>query len=198
MTDLRCVVGYFVPGQLRSAFWALLCIWMMSCSGRTTAVVDGPMTFDLLAKDGGPHDVAADASCIPWGGHLYDTLKEKCCFNFIPVVDKISVWKGQCQEKQPRRYLCTGCGDGYCQTRETICNCPNDCKCYGEGDEFENLSGDPNQKCCSGFKAVKATTPTSAGTCASPSCDCFVCVQCGNGACGPGENECTCFADCSP
>jgi len=186
--------------SIRVATWATLVFGVVACSGRSTGDGASDSVLDGAARDVRPMDwKSGDGGCIPWGGYITDPLQEECCYNFIPVIDKIATWKGQCSERQPRRFVCTGCGDGYCQAWESVCNCPMDCDCYGEGDQFENLSGDLNQRCCAGLQAIKVKMPTSAGTCAPVSgCECYVCVRCGDEVCGPGEDVCTCFADCSP
>lgn len=188
--------------------WVMVVLLAGSCSERSTVVGDGPLdagrdkVVDLPRKDGAARDAVGETACVPEGEYLNDPMRDRCCHNFIPVVDKAAVWKGQCEERQPRRYLCTQCGDDLCRAGETICNCPVDCSCYGAGDQFEDLSADPkqrDQRCCTGLTAVEVKSPTSAGTCAPyVGCTCYVCVSCGDNVCGPGENVCTCLVDCSP
>jgi hypothetical protein len=179
-------------------------VLLAGCNGRTSPGKDDLSGKDFrgegMNKDGGDlNDFRNDSNgCVPEGKYLNNLLKQKCCHGFIAILDKSAGWKGKCEEPSTKQYLCTQCGDRICRTRETVCNCPVDCKCYGEGDQFENLTGDPNEKCCSdrGLVAAELRTPTSAGTCAKASCKCYVCVKCGDNVCGKGENLCTCFADC--
>ncbi|MBN2067237.1 MAG: hypothetical protein JW744_02100, partial [Candidatus Diapherotrites archaeon] len=92
---------------------------------------------------------------------------------------------------QPR-YVC---GNGVCETAggEGSTNCARDCgpvACIEEG--IGGISG--TDSCCEGL--------TDSGVCGSLEgfCTCsdgfFVCTQCGNGACGLGENACNCPQDC--
>lgn len=50
-------------------------------------------------------------------------------------------------------------------------------------------------KCESGLSPVAAAVPTKSD-CAYPAGPYYVCVECGNGICGEGENHCNCRQDC--
>jgi hypothetical protein len=56
--------------------------------------------------------------------------------------------------------------------------------------------------CCRGLTVVPWSVPVveprgDGGDCSLVDEYAFVCVQCGDGRCGPGENRCNCPADCS-
>lgn len=51
-------------------------------------------------------------------------------------------------------------------------------------------------QCFPGLKAVPDAHGTGGKNCAYPMCSCYVCVRCGNGICGKGENACNCPEDC--
>lgn len=66
--------------------------------------------------------------------------------------------------------------------------------CRAEGMDIDGK--DIGGACCPGLSAVAATGPGSAGCTriAPPSIQ--VCVRCGDGVCGAGENRCNCPKDC--
>jgi len=80
-----------------------------------------------------------------------------------------------------------------------------ECKeeCFGAGESYMGQNGNDNQ-CCPGLEPVFECIPdlwcdengVCEKTCACPDCYCFVCVACGDGICGAGENFCTCEEDC--
>lgn len=66
-------------------------------------------------------------------------------------------------------------------------------ECVGEGEEGgEYLAG---EECCQGLQRIDNAFWTGDG-CAIPTDGSFVCSKCGDGECGPGENECNCELDC--
>lgn len=71
---------------------------------------------------------------------------------------------------------------------------PNRPACRGEGMDIDGK--DIGGACCPGLSAVAATGPGGAGCTriAPPSVQ--VCVRCGDGTCGAGENRCNCPKDC--
>lgn len=90
------------------------------------------------------------------------------------------------------------CGNGSCDEGETETDCPADCseQCVAEGqltldwlaccDELTMAYNDlvPHQGSCDFIN------------CRAPHCVGPVCIRCGDGVCGPGENYCTCADDC--
>jgi hypothetical protein len=80
--------------------------------------------------------------------------------------------------------------------------------CVKETGTYLGSSSNDNQ-CCPGLKpmwdckeqpvACIPEDPTCEGfTCSCPKCLCYICVACGDGLCGPGENQCNCPDDCAP
>jgi hypothetical protein len=57
---------------------------------------------------------------------------------------------------------------------------------------------EPTPRCCPGAEAVRPRVPSKRGEgCALEDClRCLVCVLCGDGVCGPGEDMCVCGEDC--
>ncbi len=89
--------------------------------------------------------------------------------------------------------ICAPCGNGTCEEQwENQCNCLQDCGCYSEGQIFD-LSQNPNAKCCQG---LEAKSQYDLRTCIALPGMKFVCVNCGDGNCGLGENKCNCPQDC--
>jgi len=67
--------------------------------------------------------------------------------------------------------------------------------CTGDGAEFTpKLIG---AHCCDGLSPIADSHPDETGTCTQLPPDALICADCGNGACGPGENVCNCPADCA-
>lgn len=71
--------------------------------------------------------------------------------------------------------------------------------CYGEGERFNTLETQ-NAVCCGGLtRAVDSFPDEPVGrpdSCVTPTCPCYVCIDCGNGVCGKEENWCNCPKDC--
>ena len=66
--------------------------------------------------------------------------------------------------------------------------------CAGEGDSVPVVPGAP--PCCEGLGKVPCDAPDADGVCQG--CDgASVCVACGDGQCGAGENPCNCPDDCA-
>jgi len=92
------------------------------------------------------------------------------------------------------------CAAGQC-VHEPVPGCM---ACVEEGGQFEDP--DPDGKCCP--PAIPVAVAEEQGvacsdrfcwpdyTCSQPNCPCWVCVQCGDGQCGDGENRCNCPQDC--
>ncbi len=113
-----------------------------------------------------------------------------CCTGLMAVSDSIST-NGSCANPKCPCYVCTNCGDGNCGMGENECNCPADCNCTGAGDIPEMYG------CCEGLSAVSNSMPDpdNPGTCLDM--DHEVCLSCGDGVCGVGENICNSPADCN-
>ncbi|MFA6376068.1 MAG: S26 family signal peptidase [Candidatus Paceibacterota bacterium] len=87
------------------------------------------------------------------------------------------------------------CGNGVCNTGETAANCEADCKiaenCTKEGETIKwGEAG--TLKCCAGLTSV--IDCLSATGCSKSANN--ICVNCGNGKCGTGENNYNCAKDC--
>jgi len=65
--------------------------------------------------------------------------------------------------------------------------------CVGEG---KTGSGWENERCCLGLSSHgQSLGKTRDGTCIAILDASFICTNCGDGICGPGEEECTCEED---
>jgi len=65
--------------------------------------------------------------------------------------------------------------------------------CRAEGEEYEaKVLG---AGCCPGLKRIEMPSAPSCTRSAPPSM--LMCANCGNGACGPGEDHCNCPEDCT-
>ncbi|MFZ2455246.1 MAG: hypothetical protein WAX07_02045 [Candidatus Altiarchaeia archaeon] len=95
-----------------------------------------------------------------------------------------------------------------CDSGENRCNCPEDCSgtstttltnqnCAKEGETAGHFNNDLPQ-CCSGLsKIVDEPRPDGRGGCSLTPAGFMICVNCGDGICGKGENRCNCPQDCS-
>jgi hypothetical protein len=85
------------------------------------------------------------------------------------------------------------CFDGYLQLMNGSCKpAATVCRRPGEGGSARYFPG-----CCPGLAPVAASEEQD-GRCAPLAPDAVVCVRCGDGVCGAGENECRCPSDCPP
>jgi hypothetical protein len=66
--------------------------------------------------------------------------------------------------------------------------------CVGEGDGFRTAPGHPD--CCEGLIAVSPSELDNQGEC-KERIGRRVCIRCGDGVCGEGENRCRCPEDCT-
>lgn len=67
--------------------------------------------------------------------------------------------------------------------------------CIGEGVKFTDEN--PEEKCCGNLKHAADKFPDGEGGCDQYKCPCYICINCGDGTCGKGENYCNCPEDCS-
>ena len=65
--------------------------------------------------------------------------------------------------------------------------------CIEEGERGSSFEGD---ECCEGLTDISNSMMDETGQCIGIPDGSFYCTQCGNGECGPGENECNCAVDC--
>ena len=93
--------------------------------------------------------------------------------------------------------VCIDCGDGRCGPGEDVCNCPEDCDptgCVAAGGTVPVVPDAPS--CCDGLEQVAQYDVVNGSCLALPGA--MVCVLCGDDHCGPGEDACSCPADCDP
>lgn len=67
-------------------------------------------------------------------------------------------------------------------------------QCVEEGERYSMLQG--SATCCVGLQSITPSSPHS-GDCIAVSDGTKVCVNCGDGICGSGENYCICPQDCT-
>ncbi|MDD4319027.1 MAG: YncE family protein [Candidatus Peribacteraceae bacterium] len=56
--------------------------------------------------------------------------------------------------------------------------------------------GEGGGSCCGSLDRLDVYALGTRGVCTTPTGGTFVCTDCGNGKCGPGENACNCVSDC--
>lgn len=66
--------------------------------------------------------------------------------------------------------------------------------CVPAGGSIPVIPGAP--VCCAGLQNIGCDRPDPAGVCPGGCEGASICADCGDGACGPGENHCNCPADC--
>lgn len=145
--------------------------------------------------------VGCGCTCSGCGGFSYEDIVNK---------DFVDQWYSQkgCQPAEvcpavcckPRTKVCENsvcmvkeaCGDGMCSDFETTASCPQDClvnaPCLSEGQN----STDPFAECCPGLEKSLFYRPD----CNIINMTGGVCIDCGDGVCGAGENTCNCPQDC--
>jgi hypothetical protein len=90
--------------------------------------------------------------------------------------------------------VCVAGPNGECGPGENECNVPEDCQAADCVEEGETVSSDPGApECCAGLDEVIVADPPDC----TPDPHVNVCVDGGNGECGPGENICNVPEDCS-
>ncbi len=67
--------------------------------------------------------------------------------------------------------------------------------CVAEGDSAPVIQDSP--ECCPGTAPIPCDQPGANGVCPQGCAGAFICAQCGNNECGPGENACNCPEDCA-
>ncbi len=170
--------------------------------------VGGYCTPEPVCPDGTPGIYPADCGpemfCCPPGGECAGPGQAQgvgpemlpCCNGLasIPMMD----WSpdGECLAI-PGGNICSNCGDMMCDPWENPCNCQYDCgdgECVLEGQMFEGIY--EFSPCCNDLEPITYAEVSETGDCMFVNCLCFVCANCGNGMCGPGENYCNCPEDC--
>ena len=140
---------------------------------------------------------------------------QNCCAGLTKYMGGGSEWvqNGVCvkfdHSGMNANYLCVKCGDGICNSAagENVCNCPADCgstTCVTEGNKVFAYPG--AAECCAGLTEISVysvcigpSSTNSSGLSSAPVAMPMtgaVCTKCGNGICGPGENQCNCPQDC--
>ena len=122
-----------------------------------------------------------------------------------PKIDSCEWCTGACIEGQPCEVFCGAVNEYYCEdgeiesvTKQCEYGCRNGAcieetrECIGEGKKGSMLN---NDACCEGLSRI-SNSFVSGNNCIAPTDGSFVCTQCGNGACGRGENKCNCPIDC--
>ncbi len=189
-----CVTGEIVDwpsnGQVFVETHCSQCSQPSDCEG-----LDHPMCVGYWTCEHGRCGWVCDSECVGEGGSVPVVPgAPQCCPGLVKVPCDAPDPEGVCQMCVGAS-LCTYCGDGNCGTGENKCNCPEDCGegCLGLGGQFMDF--DTEGKCCEGLVPMDDCVPSEMG-CACPDCPCHICLPCGDGECGPYENECNCPADC--
>ena len=121
-----------------------------------------------------------------------------CCDGLHPIGCDAPGDFGLCPDECVGAIVCANCGNGSCGPGENRCNCADDCstgsQCAAEGTSVPLIPG--ALECCGGLEPIGCETPEGAGLCPQECVGAAVCARCGNGSCGPGENECNCAVDC--
>lgn len=158
-----------------------------------------------------PADCATANNCLkegqsggyavtPSGIEAWNKNPQKCCAGLDTISTVNRPYNGACQLTAGYSgFICTRCGDGFCNNGENFCNCQKDCAmpaCKKDGESI-GLTTDtnPGRYCCSGLTAIN--TGWSYGCSAYSDVKCTSAI-CGNGTCetAKGEDECNCKTDC--
>ena len=103
------------------------------------------------------------------------------------------------KEKVPEEKEKPYCGNSVCDAGENYSSCGKDC-CYPEGEYIPVI---PDAKCCDGLENG-ANYDMNCVLNHDYECEpCLlvgasICINCGDGICGLGENFCNCIEDCKP
>ena len=114
--------------------------------------------------------------------------------------------ENRCNCPQDCGKVAASCGNGKCEAGETTTNCLTDCPCVAEGrrmptfavspEGFEEQRQTGNLECCPGLNSVSNLFYNGVCEGIVGVLGGAVCVKCGNGVCGSGENYCNCPEDC--
>ncbi|MDD5026753.1 MAG: hypothetical protein PHH13_05285 [Candidatus Peribacteraceae bacterium] len=118
-----------------------------------------------------------------------------CCVGLTQISNAIPGRDNQCIMSLGS-FLCAKCGDGLCGAGENRCNCKADCpmECLLEGETGSAVLN--SLPCCEGLKGAPVSFPGPEGSCSVSIMEQHICIRCGNGECGKGENRCNCPEDC--
>ena len=141
-----------------------------------------------------PKECSNDAVCLPTGHVESSKSKTWICIGGKWVENK-------CAQGEKKYYACPdGSQVEWCTCNDNVWSCinspENQCKCAGEGENTLTSAG--SRPCCSGLTAGliylknDECVPVPGGGGGG------ICIKCGNGQCGPGENKCNCPQDCPP
>lgn len=144
-----------------------------------------------------------DQTCAKDGEVIYPNNDEftnkprKCCYGLsanhaIKNCDS----DGNCANDGTQ--ICANCGNGVCGAGENAFNCSQDCKSCARQGDFKykgNYYGGADLECCFGLKEV-ALAKSDRGQCV-PNLSKTICIVCGDGICGKGEDNCNCPQDCN-
>lgn len=116
----------------------------------------------------------------------------KCCEGLVPIKNDVPGRYKGCTGRVGGFPVCSGCGNGVCDSRENTCNCPQDCNpCKKEGETVPLVPNPP--QCCKGFKLLRPKNfpfVSVIGVCSA---------KCGNSVCDKDtESEYNCPQDCRP
>lgn len=184
------IVDWPQDGQALVEEYCNECSQPSDCHG-----LEHPMCEGYWVCEKGKCSWKCDAECVPEGGSVPVVPNApKCCPGLVQIPCDAPNVQGECQACVGAS-LCTYCGDARCGPGENVCNCPSDCTgaCLGLGGRFMDF--ETEGRCCEGLVPVDDCVPAGEG-CACPDCPCHICLPCGDGVCGPFENECNCPADC--
>lgn len=143
--------------------------------------------------------VPVEPACVGAGDHVWpwDPNGPDCCEGLVAtVITEIDPATGECVALDGAMQ-CLACGDGTCGDGEDACSCPADCAadCVPAGGYV--FPWDPSYGvCCPGLHTASTYDIDENGECQALVGG-AVCIACGDGACGAGEDGCNCAADCA-
>lgn len=129
---------------------------------------------------------ADDSDCMPLNCPAYCNANNECECKVPCESNDDCAFLSKCQAQ------CNNAG---------FCECSTD-ECAGEGERIFGPLEANQLRCCEGLEPVECLQyPNNQGnnTCIPWDGEiCHICVACGDGDCGTGENPCNCPADCAP
>ncbi len=173
---------------------------------------------DECARSSCPECDDCIAACVPHGcatepQPACDAARPDCPEDQVSVVRDgcwLCVRRDTCQP--PPANACEAAG-GYCAHFQDVCRAgfegggPMDCPlgrsgmcclpaadCVGAGGSIPVVPNAPS--CCPGLSSISCDRPGADGRCQGGCVGASICAQCGDGACGAGENVCNCPDDC--